>query len=55
MFFEILFTDGSTTRLRAGNDLFKEVLDVYGYPHKVGIESIELNHGDGTYNTFVPK
>ena len=51
MFFEILFTDGSTTRLRAGDDLFKEVLNVYGYPH----ESIELNHGDGTHNTFVPK
>lgn len=55
MFFEILFTDGSMTMLRAGDDLFKDVLNIYGYPHNVGIESIKLNHGDGTHMTFVPR
>jgi len=55
MFFEILFTDGSTTRLRAGDNLFKEVLKIYGYPYMAGIESITLNHGDGTHTTFVPE
>jgi hypothetical protein len=55
MMFKIFFTDGNVATLRANDDLMEDVIKVYGYPHKVGIDRFEICHGDGTHKAFIPE
>jgi len=55
MIFKFYFTDGTVSTLRANDDLMEDVINVYGYPHKVGIDKIEIHHGDGYHKTFTPE
>ena len=48
-------TNGERRALRADDNITEDVLKVYGYPDKVGITKIEINHGDGFHKNFVPE
>ena len=51
--FDVYFTNG-TILVMISNDLGQELVD-FGYPKKVGIDKIVINHPDGTTQTLVPE